>query len=185
MLKKLLNPIQTIPISNPTKPTITWIGHASFLIQFNGFTIITDPIFGDVKVGPFSLTKRAIKPGIELQNIPPVDVIVISHNHSDHLDTPALTYLAKKYNPTIYVPQGNKKLVASIGFTHVIEAMWWDDNIFEKNGKKLHVACLPARHWSIRFSLYSYRASLWASWMLYTEDMHIYFAGNTAYGKTF
>lgn len=181
----VLNPTQTIPKAQCMQPTITWIGHATFLIQANGINILTDPIFGDVKMGPFTLTKRAIKPGVEIDNLPVIHAIVISHNHSDHTDTNSLQTLAQKYDPIVYVPEGNKELVASMGFTRVIEKTWWEHDELTLNDQKLTISCLPAYHWSARFSLGSYRKALWSSWMISTDAIQIYFAGDTAYGPHF
>ena len=186
----VLKPMQTKPEKSSIEPKITWVGHATFLVQTNGFNILTDPIFGHVKAGPFTLTKRTIKPGILLKHMPRIDAIVISHNHSDHMDTTALMALAKKYNPVIYAPKGNYRLLKSMGFSRVVTNTWWDTNMLEKDGRTVTITCLPARHWSIRFSLTSYRKSLWASWMIQapaTDDKinSIYFAGDTAAGPHF
>jgi len=209
-----LNPTQSIPEANPAQPTITWIGHATFLIQMDGFNILTDPVFGHVKVGPFNLSKRGMPAGIKLEDLPPIDAIVISHNHSDHMDTPALTALNKKYKPTIFVPVGNRKTVAAMGFTHeqIVENTWWEQNTLTKknpansgsqdaqsihtgseNPRSIVITCLPAYHWSIRFDLSSYRESLWSSWLISSatdtksgnSGKNIYFAGDTAYGPHF
>jgi len=183
----LLQPLQMVPEQHSIEPRIIWVGHSTFLIQVDGFNILTDPIFGDVKAGPLTVTKRMIAPGIKLEDMPPLDIIVLSHNHSDHTDTSALMALAAAYDPIVYVSDGDKKLIESMGFTpaKVIESHWWERHCQHKDGRTIEITCLPARHWSMRFSFGSYRQSLWSSWMIGAHDMHIYFAGDTAYGPHF
>ena len=150
-----LKPTQTIPGQNSLEPKIIWIGHASFLIQINGFNILTDPIFGNIKLGPITLGKRMVLPGIAFENLPPIDAIIISHNHSDHTDTEALTALAKKYDPVVYVPNGNKELVQSMGFSRVVENTWWKKIRLQKitellpSHAFLHTIGLHDFHWQV------------------------------------
>lgn len=204
-LTALLQPVHTIPQEESLEPCFTWIGHASFLIQVNGFNILTDPIFGDIKilndpvdigwwkvsVPGITFVKRAIEPGIKLEDLPRIDAVIISHNHSDHTDADALQYIARTYNPVIYVPEGEVPLMKRLGFKRVIEMSWWQEQrtIF-KDGRLIAITCLPARHCSIRFSPLSYRASLWASWMIQAQTQDgrsysFYFAGDTSYGSHF
>ncbi len=178
-------PMQTFPLRKSIEPRVTWIGHATFLIQINGINILTDPIFGNVKAGPITISKRAIAPGIKLEDIPPIHAIIISHNHSDHTDADTLKELARRYDPRIYVPEGNKDLFKGMGFSRVIENTWGDKHTLKKDDRSITLTFLPAYHWSIRFSLASYRRSLWGSWMINGDDTNIYFAGDTAYGDHF
>lgn len=184
-VEELLQPEQTTPPAFSTEPLITWIGHATFLIQINGCNILTDPLFGDVKVGPMTLSKRVMAPGITLENLPHIDAIIISHNHSDHTDAWSLQELCKKYDPVVYVPEGDRALFKGIGFSRVHECTWWQVNHQTVEGNNITFTFLPAYHWSIRFSLQSYRTSLWGSWMISSNNKNIYFAGDTAYGPHF
>lgn len=178
-------PRQTIPAAQSAEPVITWIGHASFLIQVNGFNVLTDPVFGDVKVGPITVTKRECPEGIKIEDLPAIDAIVISHNHLDHTDPAALSYIANKYpNVSVFVPKDDKALFESFGCKNVYDQTWWQDHTLQKNGETLKLTCLPAKHWSLHINPFRYRKSLWASWMI-ESGTTIYFAGDTGYANHF
>lgn len=135
---------QDAPINESNECTIQWIGHASFLIQVNGFNIITDPIFYHLNK---ILYRRKMPVGISPEKLPDIDFILISHNHREHLDEPSITML-KKHNATLLVPIGTKNWFESRGFDKVIEHEWWQTCTFIRNGNQVTFTFVPAAHWS-------------------------------------
>lgn len=177
---------QTPPINTSQDFAITWIGHSTFLIQISGINILTDPIFGNLS----PLFPRFLSPGLFLNQLPPIDFVLLSHNHRDHMDTKSL-YFLKNYhsNTSFLVPVGDGYWFSKRGFSNVSEYMWWDFNeiSFSKNSKKnvvIRFTFLPAFHWSQR-GLFDYNRSLWGSWMIEIENVRIYFAGDSAYAEHF
>lgn len=163
--------------------TVTWIGHSTFLIQVGGVNILTDPIFGNASF----LYQRIVRPGIELEELPPIDVVVISHNHHDHMEGPSINRLFER-NPsmTVVTPYGDKQWFDQRGIERVYECCWWDYQELQllPTLPKLRCTFLPAAHWSQR-GLFDRNQSLWGSWMLEIGGQSIYFAGDTAYGSHF
>jgi len=159
------------------KPFFTWLGHASFLIQIGGKNIITDPIFGNLSF----IFSRSMPKNITAQDLPPIDYIIVSHNHFDHMDTSSLLEI-KRYNPQVQVlvPMGDKDWFDQSGFQNTSEHMWWDE--IELQGLKF--TFLPAKHWSQR-SLFDKNKSLWGSWMIEYDNFKFYFAGDTGWDKHF
>lgn len=157
---------------------ITWVGHSTFLIQVGGFNILTDPIFGNLS----TFFKRILPPGIPLEKLPPIDFVIISHNHLDHMDTNTLMALKSHKNITFLVPQGDKLWFINRNFERVIESMWWNNHKFDSDS--IEFTFLPAFHWAQR-GLFDYNRSLWGSWMINCNGIKIYFAGDTAYSSHF
>ena len=160
-------------------PKITWIGHATFLIQIGGMNILTDPIFGSSSV----IFSRLLPPGIPFEKLPPIDAVIISHNHYDHLDESTIMRIKKIHNSTFFVPQGDKEWFTTRGITDVHECMWWDMHTVDP-ARWVRITFLPAHHWSGR-TLFNINKSLWGSWMIEYDNYRIYFAGDTAWGDHF
>src|SRR3972149_7418626 len=168
-------------IESSIEPIITWIGHATFLIQIGGVNILVDPVFSDFS----RLFPRMVQPSIALHNLPTIDFILISHNHPDHMDEASLLAL-KAQNPTVLVPLGDKAWFDKRGFVNVVEMNWWEHALHKDHKKKhdLSFSFLPAAHWSGR-GLFDINKSLWGSWLIEYRGFKIYFAGDTAYSDHF
>ncbi len=170
------------PIQSSKEPIITWIGHASFLIQLGGLNIITDPVFGNASW----FFPRYLPPGILIDRLPNIDVVLISHNHRDHMDRASLYTLGKHKNTQFLVPHGDKRWFDRHRFDRVVEHEWWQTTKVVNNsgGNTIRFTFLPAAHWSQR-GLFDKNRSLWGSWMIEIDDYTIYFAGDTAYDDHF
>ena len=202
-LRNRLPPAPTIPIPQVTAdldfirqnalagaemiPAVTWIGHATMLVQASGLTVLTDPIFS-TRASPvqFLGPARAQKPGVALKDLPHVDVVVISHNHYDHLDRASVRALAGQAGgePLFLVPLGLKAWLARLGVTRAVELDWWDSHVHEQEGRRVEFHFTPVQHWSGR-SLTDRNKSLWGSWAVLGEDFHWYFTGDTGYSQDF
>jgi L-ascorbate metabolism protein UlaG (beta-lactamase superfamily) len=163
-------------------PLITWIGHATFLIQSGNINIITDPIFGNASL----LYSRVLVPGLSIEQLPHIDLIILSHNHRDHMDEESLMKLQKRFPEVhILVPLGDKPWFIRRGFLHVFELEWWQQHTFQSaQSATAQLTFLPAQHWSQR-GLLDKNRSLWGSWMIEVAGNRIYFGGDTAYADHF
>jgi len=171
------------PLSYSVEPVITWLGHASFLIQVGGVNIITDPIFGQMS----RLYPRCLHAALNGAELPNIDFVLISHNHRDHMDAESLMSLQGHSGITFLVPQGDKLWFEGRSFARVREYSWWDNVSFKLKydlSKEIKFTFLPAKHWSQR-GLFDRNKSLWGSWMIECNGQKIYFAGDTSYHSHF
>ncbi len=160
---------------------VTFIGHATFLIQTATGNILTDPMYSD-RAGPFGLLgpRRVRQPAVRFDDLPPISTVLLSHNHYDHCDRPTLARLAKRFDPTVITPLGNGALVKSTGLRKVEELDWWQD----AKTSPLPLTLTPAHHFSARTPFDRNRA-LWGGFTIDVADRRIYFAGDSAYAPFF
>ncbi len=166
----------------PSKIRLTFVGHATVLIEIGQWKILTDPVWSD-RVGPYSWAgpKRARPPGIAWEDLPRIDLVIISHNHYDHLDLPTLRKLSERDAPRVLVPLGNERWLSHEGIQNVRELDWWE---VDDTWAGLHVTFTPAQHNSGR-GLGDANRTLWGSYWIKTAQGSAYFAGDTAYGPHF
>jgi N-acyl-phosphatidylethanolamine-hydrolysing phospholipase D len=166
---------------NHAEPTVTWIGHATLLIQLDGVNVLTDPHWSE-RASPFSFVgpRRLQAPGLAFEDLPPIHLVVISHDHYDQLDAPTVTRLAATHRPLFLVPLGLKAWFAELGISEVEELDWWQS----RPVRGLTLVCLPAQHWSQR-TLSDRNRRLWASWAVLGRDRRMFFSGDTGYYEGF
>lgn len=171
---------QIAPEPRPDRLRITMVGHATLLIQASGLNILTDPVWSD-RASPvrFAGPKRATIPGVAFDQLPPIHVVLLSHNHYDHLDLATLGRLHDRDRPLIVTPLGNDAIVRRhIADARIMTGDWGDR--FEL-GNDAVVDIVPAHHWSAR-ARGDRRMALWGGFMLGTTAGLVYFAGDTGYG---
>ena len=167
----------------PDECRVTFIGHASFLIQAGGFNVLTDPVFGDraspLPIGP----KRFSAPGLSLDELPDVHAVVLSHDHYDHLDAWTVDALTDRFGDALswLTPLGYRDWFEARGVARVREADWWDTlDVPGPAGSPFRATAAPAQHWTRR----GFRSNtrLWASWSLeFPGGARVFFAGDSGY----
>ena len=172
---------QEIDLANDDNYVI-WIGHSTFLIKKNGYTILTDPIFSE-RASPFKRIgpKRLIPPALLLEDIPRIDIVTVSHNHYDHLDIDSLQQISTYHPDAVFlVPAGDLKLLNRKKIKNAFEFEWWES--FNSNNIKFTFT--PVQHWSKR-GLFDRNKSLWGGWYIQYLDYALYHAGDTGYSGDF
>lgn len=185
----------------------TWLGHACYYVEFpGGLRILFDPVFSQ-RCSPFSWLgpKRYTAAPCQIEEIPTIDAVVISHNHYDHMDHPTIMQIKAKHpNVHFFVPLGNKKWFHDSGISQVTELDWWEERDFtlspasdkprissEREGAtaaegasegniNAHISCLPCQHTSAR-TAFDRGHTLWASWSVQSGGKKVWFGGDTGY----
>ena len=162
--------------AKPDNLVITPIIHASVFIQSPKLNILTDPIWS-VRASPFSFVgpKRVYRPPVNIDKLGKVDVVLISHNHYDHMDKKTIKKIQELYQPVFITGLGNKSILESFGAKKVIELDWW------QKSENLPISFVPAQHFSGR-GLFDRNYSLWGGFIINIDGKIIYFSGDTGYG---
>lgn len=171
---------EAVPEARVDGLRITMVGHATLLLQATGLNILTDPVWSN-RASPFSFAgpKRVTRPGIDFATLPPIHVVLLSHNHYDHLDVATLKRLQAAHRPLFVMPLGNDAIVRRAVPDARIVTGDWGDTVDLGEGVEAHL--VPANHWSSR-GVRDGRMALWCGYMIRTGTGLVYFAGDTGYG---
>ncbi|MET0542177.1 MAG: MBL fold metallo-hydrolase [Variovorax sp.] len=170
------------------QPAVTWIGHSTVLAQFGGISLLTDPVFSE-RASPFGFVgpKRHQPPALAVDALPHIDLVVVSHNHYDHLDRASVTALGRQPggSPLFVVPLGLAAWCRDCGLARVVELDWWQSHRMPVAGRdEIEIMLVPAQHWSAR-GLNDRMRTLWGGFAVLAPDCHLFFAGDTAYSPDF
>lgn len=169
-----------LPVPEAGELCLTWVGHATYLVRIDGLAVLTDPVWSQRIVGT---PARVTPPGVAWADLPPIDAVVISHNHYDHLDLPTLNRLPR--DTPMFVPANLGAWLRRRGFTAVTELDWWEAVELTGDSGPVRFDFVPSHHWSRR-GLTDTCKSLWGGWVLTAADgRRLYFAGDTGYGHWF
>jgi N-acyl-phosphatidylethanolamine-hydrolysing phospholipase D len=167
--------------ANAGETTVTWIGHATLLVQTGGVNILTDPHLSE-RASPVSFAgpKRVVPPALTFEELPRIDLVLISHNHYDHLDDRTVRRLASNGSPRFLVPLGLEDWFRRRGIRNVREMDWWETE--EVLGLTLHF--VPVQHWSAR-SPFDRNETLWGAWVVERPGFRFHFCGDAGYSAHF
>ncbi|NKB52505.1 MAG: MBL fold metallo-hydrolase [Rhizobiaceae bacterium] len=175
-------PSKSLTLPPPEGLRVTWIGHASVLVEIDGKRILTDPVFSE-RVSPFSFIgpSRFHATPLKLKDLQGIDAVVISHNHYDHLDKATTRHLARK-GTQFFLPLGNKTQLVQWGVPEgqIQELDWWQ----EASIGSLKLIATPTRHYSNR-GTFDYKQTLWTSWTIIGPTNRLFYSGDTGYSSAF
>jgi L-ascorbate metabolism protein UlaG (beta-lactamase superfamily) len=160
----------------------TFVNHSTVLLQMDGLNVLTDPVWSE-RVSPVSFTgpRRKRAPGLRFEDLPPIDVVLISHNHYDHLDVPTLRCLAASHAPRVLAGLGNAQYLTAEGIGRAEDLDWMEGT---DAAPGVRITCVPAQHFSGR-GLTDRNGTLWCGFVIEGPSGAVYFAGDTGYGPHF
>lgn len=161
---------------------VTWVNHSTTLIQMDGVNILTDPIWSE-RPSPYSFIgpKRYRDPGLRFEDLPPIDAVVVSHNHYDHFDVPTLARLAQKHGPRILAGLGSRAILEDEKIEGGRDLDWWEET---RITERVTVTAVPAQHWSKR-GFGDNNNTLWAGFVITGTSGPVYYSGDTGWGPHF
>lgn len=155
---------------------VTWIGHSSFLLQIGSLNVLLDPVWS-VRASPVSFAgpSRVVPPGVAIDTLPPIDLVILSHDHYDHLDRATVQTLVNRHPRSQWIaPLGVGEWLRARGANVLAELDWWQN----VRTRGLEVTCTPAQHFSGR-RINNRNSTLWSGWVIRADDRAVYFAGDT------
>ena len=161
---------------------VTWVGHSTFLVQIGGLNVLTDPMWSE-RASPIAWAgpRRLVPAAVSIDTLPPIDLVLLSHNHYDHLDVRSVRRLAERHPDALWVtPLGLSDFVRRHGVRTARELDWWQETSIDGGV----IGCAPAQHFSAR-GLGDRGATLWCGWTVTVVGQSLYFAGDTAYHPDF
>jgi len=168
-------PNDGLALRRASHDALTWIGHATFLVQLGGTSALVDPVMSPRIAG---LIPRNVAPGLDWPALPKIDLVLVTHNHRDHMDAPSLQRLGP--DPVYVVPRGMGRWFERAGLRRVVEMGWWQ----REQIAGLEVTFVPAEHWSRR-GLLDINASWWGGYVLGRGGLRVYHSGDTAWFEGF
>jgi N-acyl-phosphatidylethanolamine-hydrolysing phospholipase D len=160
---------------------VTWVGHSTFLLQLGSLNVLTDPMWSE-RASPISWAgpRRLTPPALAFDDLPSIDLVVLSHDHYDHLDRPTVKRLARAHPAAFWVtPTGYGRWLGGCGVSNVVELDWWEQSDIDTPNGAPRVTALPARHWSRR-SPFVASPRGWAAFALEEHDVRVFFCGDSA-----
>lgn len=162
-------------LATAARSSLTWIGHATYLVQLGGRSIVIDPLLSQRIVA----IPRLVAPGLTRAQLPKLDAVLVTHNHRDHMDGPSLVSLDRSIQ--VIVPKGLGAWFAKQGFTRITELAWWEHADLDGD---VRVTFVPSQHWSQR-GAFDRNESLWGGYVIEDGTHRVYHSGDTAYFEGF